>query len=111
MSAVRTIKIAARVVWIATQTSAKPERWMGVCEELGISTEGETLDELHSLIPETIHLLMTDLVQDDELDAFLREKGWSHTADPVVPGNTEPNIVLPWQMTLEGDGGFQRSAS
>lgn len=109
MSAVATAVIKAKVSWIATQTSVAPERWMGVCEQLNIATEGDSLDDLHSLIPESIHLLMTDLVQDNEFDAFLREKGWQHTWDgPQTEAG--PAFNLPWQMIVEGSSGFERSA-
>lgn len=110
MSAVRTIKIDAKVAWLAKQTSSAPERWMGVCEMLNIATEAESLDELHSLIPESIHLLITDLLEEDELDAFLREKGWRHTSDAPGGAPEDTIVSLPWQMIVEGNGDLERSA-
>lgn len=109
MPAGRTVTIEAKVAWLTTQTSVSPPRWMGVCEELNLATEGSSLDELHSLIPETIHLLMVDLVKDHEFDAYLREKGWSATGDLPDENPNETQFNLPWQMITEGGSGLERS--
>lgn len=70
------IHVNANLQWRAERGRGS-DHWIGFCDALGISTEAESLDELHSLIPEAIHLLMVDLFEDNELDEFLHERGWA----------------------------------
>ena len=43
---------------------------MAECDALGLAMEGDSLDELHSLIAESCHLLFEDLLKDGELEKF-----------------------------------------
>jgi hypothetical protein len=98
------IQINANLQWRA-ERGVHSDRWIGFCDPLGIVTEAGSLDELHSLIPEAIHLLMIDLLEDKELDAFLRERGW--TASPPVhtsTGGKEPEFHVPWFLVAGGAG-------
>lgn len=67
-----------------------------------IATEADSLDELYTLIPESINLLMVDLAADNELGAFFAEKGWSTTAQSKVA--TDPMILdMPWLLAVESE--------
>jgi hypothetical protein len=102
------ITIQTQVEWRAKR-SATSERWIGECEALNLSMEADTLDELHGLIPETIHLLMVDLLEDNELDRYLKEKGWRAIGIPAKPdGDIEFDV--PWYLVAEGARGSQRRA-
>ena len=106
MSNQRTVQIQTKVEWRA-QRSGSTNRWIGVCEALNLSTEAESLDGLHSLIPETIHLLMVDLLADNELDQYLRDKGWRAVGVPSAPdGDVEFDV--PWYLVAEGARDSQR---
>jgi hypothetical protein len=66
--------------------------------------EAESLDELHSVIEEALQLLLTDLLRDNELDAFLRERGWNAVNLPgkVIPGE-EVRFDVPWHLIAESN--------
>ena len=100
------IQLKGNLEWKATQSKTS-RRWIGVCEPLNLAMEAESLDELHSVISESIHALMQDLLSDNELDAFLRERGWSAT----FPAKVDPESVefaVPWQLVAEGNRGSER---
>ena len=106
MPTVRKVTIEANVGWRA-QRSTTSQRWIGVCEELNLSMEADSLDELHSLIPETMHLLMIDLLEDNELDQYLRDRGWRSNQ---IPAHDRDDIEfeMPWHMVAEGKLGSER---
>ena len=91
------------------QRSPTSNRWIAVCDALNLSMEADSLDELHSLIPETIHLLMTDLLEDNELDQYLKDKGWQATGVPPLP-ERDVSFEVPWYLVAEGARGSQRGA-
>lgn len=79
-----TIAINAQVDWVVSRTGSST--WMGVCDALGLTLEGETEEELHSLVHEAQHHLFAGLFEDDELEMFLRDRGWTKTgAMPTSP--------------------------
>lgn len=102
------IQINANLVWEASQ-GVESNHWIGNCPALGIATEAETLDELHSLIPEAIHLLMIDLLEDDELDQFLEDRGWTADRQETM-GTGEPEFRVPWNLVASGVYGSSRTA-
>lgn len=93
----------ATVQWQATK-SALSKRFVGVCQPMNLSVEANSLDELYSLIPETIHLLMHDLLIDNELQPFLKEIGWRFPGE--LPKPTEDvRIQVPWELVVSGEMG------
>lgn len=98
-----TIRLNANLMWTA-ERGAETNRWIGVCDPLGLSMEADSIDELHSLIPEAIHLLMVDLVEDNELDGFLQDRGWTARRDDV---GSEFEVDVPWMLAVAGDADGQ----
>ncbi len=91
---------AKNIAWKVFQ-SPTSRRWIAVCDVLNLCLEGDSENELRSLIPEAIHLLMTDLLVDRELDQFLREQGWHALNLPAYPrGNIKFDV--PWHIVAEG---------
>jgi hypothetical protein len=104
------IELEAQVQWDAVQGDRNGV-WVGVCDALNLSVEAASLDELHSLIPESIHLLMTDLVMDNEFDQYLRERGWRTRGTPDPDAIAETKFHVPWHMMVpEGRNDSQRRA-
>jgi hypothetical protein len=108
MASVKTVRIHANIPWHAKRSDSS-NRWIGVCEALNLSMEAETLDELHSVIPEAIHLLMMDLLEDEELAEYLREKGWQ--ADNLPSDKTDVTFDVPWHLIAEGGRWFRTTPS
>jgi len=96
------IKIRAdNILWEAKQSSAS-KRWIAVCDSLNLVLEADSTDELHSLIGEAMHLLLLDLLEDNELDAFLRERGWQSVPDSVQQADGV-EFDVPWQLLVAGN--------
>jgi len=104
-----TYSVEAKLEWRAERGDSE-RRWVAVCDALGVAAEADSLDELHSVIPETIHLLMVDLLEDGELDQFLSERGWSSSR--IDEARTpEVGFHVPWEMIAEGSNGSSRKAA
>ena len=82
----------------------KSGKWIGECEALGIIIESDDLNDLYGQFHEAFKLLMRDLMEDGELDAFLKTMGW--TADSSVlhdaAAQDDPASVVPWTMIASG---------
>jgi predicted RNase H-like HicB family nuclease len=100
------IQINANLQWRAEQGS-RSDHWIAFCDPLGISTEGASLDELATLIPEAIHVLFQDLTEDNELEGFLTEHGWSSSSFNIESASrdTGPEFRVPWLMSVAGATG------
>ena len=103
------LELEANVPWHARRSSSS-ERWVGVCDAMNVSTEAESLDELHSVIDETMQLLLVDLLQDNELEQFLRDRGWRASNMPEAGSAEDVEFEVPWEVIVEGARGLQRQA-
>ena len=103
------IQLKSRLQWLARQSETS-DRWIGVCDSMNLAMEADSLDELHSVIAEAIHVLLIDLLEDDEFDAFLQERGWTATGIPRGPVNRDVEFDVPWELVAEGARDSQRRA-
>jgi hypothetical protein len=96
-----TVEIAAKLEWRAAQNPAT-KCWIGVCEAMNLAMEADSLDELHSVIGETLDLVFTDLLEDNELEKYLQERGWQ--ARNLPRGRVAENVKfeVPWQLIAAG---------
>ena len=103
------VNIEAEVAW-RTVKSDSNKRWIAVCDMLNLASEADTLDGLHSVIGETMDLLMLDLLEDNELEQFLLDHGWSPVQE--IPNNSsDVRFHVPWELVVEGQQyDFERSA-
>ena len=104
------INVQTTLEWAASP-SKSCNRWIAECEALGIAMEGETLDELHSLIDEACFALFHDLLNDGELDQFLRARGWTAVNLPNGPVDDHVEFSVPWNLVTRGntDGAERRA--
>lgn len=93
------ITINANVQWRTCQGPSG--RWVGECKPLGLAVEGDTIDEVYSLIDESTGLLFADLIGDNEFDQFLRDKGWTRGNHDVFVGE-DVEVDLPYELVVEG---------
>ena len=101
MRTVVIVRVQGLVQWQHWQ-SGRSGRWIAVCEPLNLVLQGESKEELYSLIPEAVDLLMRDLVRENEIDAFLRERGWSAS----VPAEVSPQEItfqVPWELVTRAN--------
>ena len=92
------IQIQANLAW-RVESGSQVGSLVAFCDPLGICTEADSVEELHSMIPEAIHLLLVDLVRENEFDAFLSERGWTanHLPAPQDAG-ADPEFDIPWHL-------------
>jgi hypothetical protein len=101
MAAVQQIvTIQANVQWITFQSESS-KRLIGVCDVLNLCLEADSEEELRSLIPEAMNLLMVDLLDDDELTKFLKEKGWRAINLPTRPVS-DVQFDVPFELVAAG---------
>lgn len=96
-----THEIESLIGWQAFRSTSN-DVWIAQCDALGLTLEAKTLDDLHSLIPEALSDLLTDLIEEGDLDAFLREKGWSAVdISPLRDFAEGGETGLPWFLTMQ----------
>jgi len=100
------IRIQANLPWACKQTDSG--NWIGVCPPLKLTVESETWAELMEDIGLTLDAMLVDLLQTNELDAFLRNHGWQ----AVTPIPHSPNHVrfdVPFIPEIMARHGSQRN--
>jgi hypothetical protein len=102
------ISIESTVQWQVTRSDASG-RWIGVCTPMNLAMEADSLDELSDVIKESIHLLLIDLLEDDELDRFLRERGWKARNMPMSNEIGDVEFDVPLELLVaESSRGSER---
>lgn len=109
MSSPVTVRLQSQLQWHATK-SPSSGRWIGVCHAMNLSVEADSLDELHNLIHETLQLVFLDLLEDNELDQFLRERGWRAANLPTQHVGRDVEFDVPWELIAEGARDPERHA-
>ena len=97
----QTVTIQANVQWVVFQSSTS-KRTIGVCDMLNLCLEADSEEELRSLIPEAMNLLMIDLLGDNELQIFLQEKGWRALNLPARP-DSDVQFDVPFELICAGE--------
>jgi hypothetical protein len=107
--AIINIKVQATLQWFGKRAE-RTGRLIAVCDPLGIAVEADTEEELQSLMAETTHMLFVDLIEDDEFDQFLRERGWTANGRTQAP-QEEVDIRVPMELVMAAaaNGPQQRS--
>jgi len=81
---VRLIRVDAKVQWKCLQ--GKGGNWVGVCDPLKLTVQAETWAELMEDISLTLDAMLKDLLSSNELERFLKDRGWTLTgAIPTRP--------------------------
>ncbi len=88
MGAMTTVHINAQLVWQARRTPSG--NIVAACDDLGLTVQASTDDELHSMINEVLYNVFVDLLEEGQLERFLLDRGW------------RPNIPLPRAIPEDG---------
>jgi hypothetical protein len=78
------VRIESNLVWEVVREGDGP--WMGVCRPLNLNAIGDTWGEFLEAANEATGVLLSDLLQEGELAAFLTRLGWHHSGDLPAPG-------------------------
>jgi len=93
----RVIHINANVTWNAFRGPSGA--WVGVCDPLGLTVGGDTWSELLEASSQAIDLLLQDLLEESELESFLRTRGWLPTT-PLPALGEDVSFDLPFFMSM-----------
>jgi predicted RNase H-like HicB family nuclease len=69
------IQINAQVRW--NYFRGRGGAWVAVCDPLGVTAEGATVEDLNDSIHEIMQHMFGALMKEGALDAFLRKRGWT----------------------------------
>ena len=89
-----------RLPWAVTR--AKGGNWVAVCQPLGLTIQSDTWAHLMEDIAQALNALFVDLIQEGELDRFLREHGW-RLVGPVPSKPDEAWFDVPFEPTRMTD--------
>ena len=89
------VRIEANITWQAAHDE-QSSMWIGACPALNLNALGETWIELQENASEALELLLQDLFLENELEAFLRQRGWHVTEIP--PPGSNPNFDVPFKV-------------
>lgn len=92
-----TVKIQADLSWQVCKTSIGSI--VAVCDPIGLSLEGDSEEEVRSLIAEGLDCFFRDHLEDGSLERFLMTKGWS--SDSIPKNISEGDVVrfdVPWRV-------------
>lgn len=108
MKQVIRIEVTTHVQW---QVERGPSRhYVATCPALGLVMEDPTFEGLEASIEESVQLLMRDLLESNELESFLRQRGWR--AMPQPPVHDGPNDVqfdVPYELLVRASRDSARS--
>src|SRR5947208_2864079 len=82
--AVGLVRIHGKLRWRCFPTESY---WVGVCDPLKLTVQGDTWADLMQSIAETLNAMLAELLKSQDLDAFLRTQGW--TASGPIPTHPE----------------------
>ena len=69
------VHIDAEIPWRIDRGNG--DRWVAICDPLELTVESETWAELMEDIALTLDAMLRDLLSCNELDQFLRDRGWT----------------------------------
>lgn len=103
----KAITIKAKIQWRVL--SDPGGRSIGVCDVLNIALEARSDDELRTMIDEAMQLFLLDLLEDNELDEYLKAHGWTRGPIPegIDPGDV--SFHVPVELIAGGQVGLERS--
>ncbi len=94
--------LAAFIAWRAVR-DAQTGAWVGICDALKLTAEGETWEDLNRIVAEIVNDLFVNLLQEGRLEEFLRNHGWATLGEIPRPPDHErlvfdiPSRIVPEQ--------------
>jgi hypothetical protein len=105
------VRVEGNIKWDCFP-SKTGKHWIGVCEPLKLTVQAETWGELMEDIALTLDSILNDLLSSNELDRFLRDRGW-HIQGRLPARLKDVRFDVPFipVALMEAHGGSQRSVS
>ena len=96
------IETRAQLVWSTYRD--RNNWWIAVCDPIGLTVQGETWGELVEGIHQSMHLMLKALHERGELEAFLRQRGWSAITSGPQP-RKDVRFDIPFTFADRPNGG------
>ena len=90
------VQIKTKLTWLVAR-DPDSGMYVGFCEAMSLNALGETFVEFQEAANEALSLLLDDLFESGELEAFLRRKGWE-TAQPLPVADGTPTFDVPFDL-------------
>ena len=68
------VRIEDTITWHVFQS--EHGNWIGICDPLGLTMEGPTIDELNLNIQDAVNSILERLLKKGELEKFFSDRGW-----------------------------------
>jgi len=94
-------QLQSRVKWSVWQDK-QSSYWIAVCDPLGLTVDGESIDDLIKTLLEAQRLLFTDLLEEGDMDRFLTKRGWVMARPSVSIPNEPPTFDIPFELAYDG---------
>jgi predicted RNase H-like HicB family nuclease len=95
------VQVQGNVQW---QVRPAGNSWIGVCEPLQLTVQGDTYGDLMATISETLDAVLTDLMKSNELPRFLQSHGWA-LATPLPEKTKNVKFDVPFIPAMMGANG------
>ena len=86
------IQVGGQIEWKVAKSNSGV--WIAVCDPLGLTMEGDSLDDLYENIKDSVQLLMVDLLESGELNAFLQKRGWRLATQVAQKGPVKFDVPI-----------------
>ncbi len=105
MPMVTVIRIQANLQWKCF--AGRGGNWIGVCDPLKLTVQGDTWAELMEDIGHTLDAMLKDLLKSNELHTFMRDHGWTTIGQiPAQPKSVRFDVpFIPSLMGAHGSPG------
>jgi predicted RNase H-like HicB family nuclease len=103
------VRIHANLGWKVLQ--GKGGNWIGVCDPLKLTVQGETWADLMENIGHTLDAVLRDLLSSNELPRFLQDHGWQVVGGKIPERPDHPDDVrfdVPFIPAMMGANDPQR---
>lgn len=94
----KAIQISTKFTWKILTPTISADRFVGVCDRLGISTEGSDLDDLSCAINDVTHLLFVDLYETGDLNQFCFDRSIAYR----IEESNKTVDITPSTIIIEG---------
>ena len=91
----------AQLLWKVARASGG--HWVAVCDPMGLTIQSDTWASLMEDIAQTLNALMVDLLEEGELDRFLRDRGFTLVGSVTRPGDTWFDVPFSATRTTDRD--------
>jgi hypothetical protein len=100
-----TILVDANILWQVFRS--KNENWLGICEPLKLTIQSDTYADLMEDIGLALDGLLKEMLATNELNSFLRDRGWQLVGAFPNP-QQHVRFDVPFVPAMMGANGPQR---